>query len=1396
MFFRSKFVLFIFLIFCLISPKDVLAFSGSGSGIQADPFIITNCSQLSEINNNLGAYYILGNDINCIGVDFQPMGAYSSDPFTGTLDGQGHSVANLVINQTGDYVALFPYVTGGIIKNITLESGSVTSDGSYVGSIAGYVDTNFTLLNVISNLDITINSASALNAIGGLVGDVEGELTITNSNYTGNIDVTSNQSIYAVGGYVGYVLSVVDIDNSFVQGSISITGDSSVNSIGCMIGLTDADISINNSHAEGNLNIISNVSYVEYSGGIVGSTQGDLLITQSYFLGNIDISAESDSYYIGGLNGYSSGSIDLEDSYVVGNITITSNSDYLNGIGGLIGYNDGLVNTSIDTSHYTGDINLTAENHAQYVGGLVGYTAMDVAVSNSNVEGDIISISNTASVGALGGLLGGTDGTLDITESHFVGDILLTAEGDIFEIGSLAGQVILGTIVTSSYSEGNITATTSSTIYDSGGLLGQLDSLTITGSHFVGDIVFTAENNISSVAGLVGYSNLNTEITSSYVEGNITLTSNTGSVSGIGGLTGNINTVLIITDSHYSGNLDLTAETYVEKSSSFIGYVGNNTTINSSYAEGNINVVTATDYIGYLGGLVGLGFSSITISDSHYEGHVNWNAGYEVYYSGGLVGSANSNLTITSSYVEGDLTLYAHNGGFLYEIGGLVGDGSTSTITGSHYSGDITLSTEANSDVQQVGGVVGYASNSATVESSYTRGNITSTLLRDVSGVGGIIGQTFSGATISNSFSTMNITGKNKLGGLVGDGVGIMNISNSYSNGNIEGEDYLGGLVGNSFGDGIVISRSFSSGLISGESAINYGAVLGFYSGLLTSNNNYFDISKTGQTLCASQDVGGTNECTGVNADNLTPNYFYNTDSISPISLWAFGTDSWESISSYDEHTLTLKSNGTLWATGYNSSGQLGVGDINSRDEFTQVEGNWIRVEVMREGSIGIKTDGTLWSWGYSINDDYGNTPTQIGTDTDWQKLAAGSYHALLIKNNGTLWSLGHNAVGELGIGSFGSPEFIPVQVGTDTDWQTVGAGTGHSFGIKTDGTLWSWGNNDSGELGLGDTEKRNTPVQVGSSNNWSKIDGGGDDAGNDPGHTIALMSDGTLWSWGYNSNGQLGLDDTDDRYIPTQIGTDANWQDISAGSFSSFGIKTNGILYGWGKNNHYQLGLDDTDERHTPTQVGVSGVWSDISAGTNYSVGIKNGTPWGWGYNTGGQLGATNLGSHVTAPTEMAQVESAIWKKNNDFYPTLISPSYYFTPRPSRPSGGSGAKIPNPNITLAVNQLSTVEEKVPVLVKLEDVSTKIENIHTEIPKTPSMQILEKENCRIYINLMLSYRGPAVTCLQRILNIAQDGIFGVDTRSAVIDFQIQHKLRGDGIVGPKTRKILSQYFSI
>ena len=153
------------------------------------------------------------------------------------------------------------------------------------------------------------------------------------------------------------------------------------------------------------------------------------------------------------------------------------------------------------------------------------------------------------------------------------------------------------------------------------------------------------------------------------------------------------------------------------------------------------------------------------------------------------------------------------------------------------------------------------------------------------------------------------------------------------------------------------------------------------------------------------------------------------------------------------------------------------------------------------------------------------------------------------------------------------------IDEGVYNNYLMVSAGNAHSLGVKSDGTLWAWGRNEDGELGDGTITNRHSPVQIGSDTTWAMVSAGSV-------HSLAVKSDGTLWAWGYNKYGQLGAGTATDRYSPVQIGSDTTWAMVSASQLHSLAVKSDGTLWAWGHNEDGELGDETTTDRHSPVNL------------------------------------------------------------------------------------------------------------------------------------------------------------------------------------------------------------------
>ncbi|MCL1874042.1 MAG: dockerin type I domain-containing protein, partial [Clostridiales bacterium] len=330
--------------------------------------------------------------------------------------------------------------------------------------------------------------------------------------------------------------------------------------------------------------------------------------------------------------------------------------------------------------------------------------------------------------------------------------------------------------------------------------------------------------------------------------------------------------------------------------------------------------------------------------------------------------------------------------------------------------------------------------------------------------------------------------------------------------------------------------------------------------------------------------------------------------------------------SSDGSHTMAIKNDGSLWAWGDNTYGQLGDGTQTNSYSPIRVgtDDKWLVVEAAAYRTLAIKNDGTLWTWGdnryaklgIGTYADNNYSPVQIGIDNDWAAIAPSGIHGIALKNDGSLWAWGDNRNGQLGIGQSGT-QLSPVRVGADTDWAAIATGWVHNIALKKDGSLWAWGDNSYGQLGAGPMEQSDIPLRIGTDTDWVAIEGGHY-------HTIALKSDGSLWIWGLNNWGQLGDGRSElIRYFPGRLGEDNDWVEIAGGYFYSLALKSDGSLWAWGDNYVGQLGDGTSIDHFTPVQVSKGKDWVTIASNGDCSVALKSdGSLWNWGWNNWGQLG------------------------------------------------------------------------------------------------------------------------------------------------------------------------------
>jgi len=342
----------------------------------------------------------------------------------------------------------------------------------------------------------------------------------------------------------------------------------------------------------------------------------------------------------------------------------------------------------------------------------------------------------------------------------------------------------------------------------------------------------------------------------------------------------------------------------------------------------------------------------------------------------------------------------------------------------------------------------------------------------------------------------------------------------------------------------------------------------------------------------------------GQTAQNSEANYSSPVQIPSPVA-WKAGWDKGQKDDSF--LNAAVKTDGTLWMWGYNNVGALGQNNKHPANYSSPVQlpgTNWSTVTASNANAYATKTDGTLWAWGYNAYGSLGqntltyySSPVQI-PGTTWSQVARGGLSVLALKTDNTLWAWGNYSHGQLAQNNevrYSSPVQIP-----GTNWSNIAQSLQSSFATKTDGTLWVWGGNEYGTLGLNNpsNNRRSSPVQL-PGTTWAQVDQTYRGA-------VATKTDGTLWMWGSNSYGQMGQNDIVNRSSPTQV--PGSWAITSKnkihGMFNSvFAIKQDGTLWSWGNSLYGMLGQNNLTKYSSPVQIGSNTDWDQVGGFSNSSA-------------------------------------------------------------------------------------------------------------------------------------------------------------------------------------------------
>jgi alpha-tubulin suppressor-like RCC1 family protein len=330
------------------------------------------------------------------------------------------------------------------------------------------------------------------------------------------------------------------------------------------------------------------------------------------------------------------------------------------------------------------------------------------------------------------------------------------------------------------------------------------------------------------------------------------------------------------------------------------------------------------------------------------------------------------------------------------------------------------------------------------------------------------------------------------------------------------------------------------------------------------------------------------------------------------------------------KHSLALKSDGTVWAWGLNDSGQLGDGSIIKKTVPTQVKNLTGVIAIAAGGyhSLALKSDNTVWAWGANDDGQLGDgttgellckcrkTPVQVkqgnGALTDVTAIAAGGSHSLALRGDEKVWAWGSNSQRQLGyITAPQDYSATPQQIPNLSNVLAIAAGGSHSLAVKQSnvsndnaGTVWTWGWNVYGQLGyLTNQQPNGVPKQVGALDDVVAIEAG-------EGHSLALKSDGKVWSWGHNDVGQLGYStgQQSTSVLPAKISGLADVTAIAAGASHSLALKSDEKVWSWGHNNVGQLGYSTGQQNYSTTPGPVGGLTGvgTVAAGSSHNLAVS----------------------------------------------------------------------------------------------------------------------------------------------------------------------------------------------
>ena len=375
----------------------------------------------------------------------------------------------------------------------------------------------------------------------------------------------------------------------------------------------------------------------------------------------------------------------------------------------------------------------------------------------------------------------------------------------------------------------------------------------------------------------------------------------------------------------------------------------------------------------------------------------------------------------------------------------------------------------------------------------------------------------------------------------------------------------------------------------------------------------------------------------------------------------------WQFITAGDNHCIAIKTDGTLWAWGRNTNGQLGDGTNIDKNVPTQIgtDNDWLTASAGNNFTYAIKQNGTMYAWGnnnkgqLSDNTLIGrNIPLQVGTESNWVKVACSYNFVVAQKSDNSFWSCGEDTAYQLGLGNLASdPTKLLTQLNTSGSFISFTNGYNHTVMLKSDHTFWGFGDGANGKLASGTEDGYFVPTQPVVDNDWEQITSSFNG-------TLFKKTNGTIWAVGQNYSGALGFGNYQQvNYAIQQIGTENDWKSIEASEYCTMITKNNGTLWSCGFNFSGQQGNGNTTQTNVLAQVGTANNWDKVRCGLFHTIALTNaGTLMAWGDNTYGQLGDGTF-TNSLVPKQIGSTcllsNTSFTKENVKLYPNPYNENF-----------------------------------------------------------------------------------------------------------------------------------------